>query len=306
MDENIAIALLGRCNDLNYGTQDHLDIVQRTISHLTEHINGQALEPSQLHSLISELLIYTVLIPVPIPGISGTPISRGVKYEGDDLKNYARTGRLSYISSTSGITPRLNRLNLEGVSMFYGCLGGNSNSIGVVLSECQAQVGDAFYLLYSRTKPTAPDRSDAINVAPVGIFDYQRRGVPLPWGLSTDYLQFYELLRANTHPEGFLAMQLCDAFLTDILRRPGSPAVYSITSAVAADCLRAPALDGFLYPSTKLDGHPNLALRPSVVDSKVRYETAMAVRVDRDLGYGIYATKILSQGIVRGDAIYWD
>jgi chloramphenicol 3-O-phosphotransferase len=125
-------------------------------------------------------------------------------------------------------------------------------------------------------------------------------------GLSNDYLQFYEALRANTHPEGFLAMQLCDAFLTDILRRPGSPTVYSITSAVAADCLRNPVLDGFLYPSTKLDGHPNLALRPSVVDDRVRYETAMAVRVERDLGYGIFATKVLSQGTVRGDTIDWD
>jgi hypothetical protein len=305
MDENLARGLLTKCQDLNSDSHNHLDAVAQIIRQLTAYAEGQALEPPQLHNLINKLLVYTVLIPVPIPGISGTPFSRGVRYEGDDVKNYAKTDRLSYIPSTSGVTPRLNRLNQEGVSMFYGCLGGNANSIGAVLSECQAQAGDTFYLLYSRTKPTASDRIDAINVVPIGVFDYLRRGISIPFGLSNEYLHIYEVLRANTHPEGFLAMQLCDAFLTDILRRPSSPSVYSLTSAVANNCLSAPELDGFLYPSTKLDGHPNLALRPSVVDKRVRHESAMAVRVEHNFGYGIYATKQLSQGTVRGDVIDW-
>ena len=305
MNANLFHFLLTKCQDLNSGTHNHLDTVTRILCQLTAYADGQLLEQCRLHSLINELLVYTVLVPVPIHGISGTQITRGVKYEGDDVKNYARTDRLSYISSTSGVTPRLNRLNPEGVSMFYGCLGSNANSIGAVLSECQAQAGDTFYLLYSRTKPTAPDRIDVINVASIGVFDYLRRGISIPFSVSEDFSQIYEFLRANTHPEGFLAMQLCDAFLTDILRRHGSPSVYSITSALAKNCLSAPVLDGFLYPSTKLDGHPNIALRPSVVDERVRFDAAMAVRVERNFGYGIYATKILTQGTVRGDAIEW-
>lgn len=307
MDANHARGLLTKCHQLNTSTGEHLNAVTAIVGELIAYADGvNSLDAAKLHAMTSELMAYTVLVPVPIPGMSGTAISRGVKYEGDSEANYAWTKRLSYIAEDSGITPPLNRFNPEGASMFYGCLGGNSNAIGAVLSECQARAGDIFYLLYSRTKTSTPESLDDINVVPIGVFDYLRRGVAIPFGLSNDYLQFYEALRLNTHPEGFLAMQLCDAFLCDILRRPGSPAVHSITAALATDCMQVPEIDGFLYPSTRLDGHPNLALKPSAVDGKLRHETAMSVRVERDLKYGMYVTKILCQGTVRDGVISWD
>jgi hypothetical protein len=146
----------------------------------------------------------------------------------------------------------------------------------------------------------------SLHVAPIGISDYFRRGVSSPFNLHESFREIYELYRNNTHPTAFLAMQLCDAFLTDVLSRQETPRLYDVTSEIGRECLRPEVLDGILYPSTKFEGFPNLAIKTDSVDRKIRYESAVSLKVEKDFRYGMYRTKTLRVGYVNGEHIQWD
>ncbi len=102
-----------------------------------------------------------------------------------------------------------------------------------------------------------------------------------------------------------LAMQLCDAFLTDVLKAEEYPRLYDVTSEIGEECLKPDLLDGILYPSTKFEGFPNVALKPRAVDRKLRFETTLSVRVEECYGYGMFKVSILNQGIVDAGTVIW-
>lgn len=309
MNDIIAQQITNKARELNESPSEHLAKVDQITHRLKDYISGKIeLSKEEIRNSIMELTIYTSLIPVSIPLAVGVTLSRAVKYEEDEGDSYDYVSRLSYIPQDSGITPKIGRINIEGESLFYACLNADANSIGTILSEARATEGDIFNLLQCRTKLEIPQShmDMSLHVAPIGISDYFRRGVPTPFNLHDSFREIYELYRNNTHPTAMLAMQLCDAFLTDVLSQPESPRLYDVTSEIGRECLKPKELDGILYPSTKFEGFPNLALKPDSVDKKIRPETAVSILVDRDFGYGMYQTKILRQGIIDNESINWD
>jgi hypothetical protein len=309
MNDLIAQQLINKAKELNESPSEHLAKADQITHRLRDYISGKiGLSMQEIQNDIAELTLYTSLIPVSIPLSSGAILSRAVKYEEEEGDSYSQVSRLSYISKDSGITPKIGRMNIEGESLFYACLNADANSVGTILSESRAAQGDIFNLLQCRTKLEAPkSQTDvSLHVVPIGISDYFRRGVPTPFNLHDSFREIYELYRNNTHPTAMLAMQLCDAFLTDVLSQPESPRLYDVTSEIGRECLKPEELDGILYPSTKFEGFPNLALKPTSVDKKIRPETSFSVSIDRNFGYGMYQTKMLRQGIVDGEVIIWD
>jgi hypothetical protein len=310
MNEQIAQGLLQKAAELNESPLDHITSVSEIISSLQNHIDGSAiLEKNAIETQVQNLTVYTYMVPVPIPLNSGVVCSRAVKYTEVDGNNcYPNVSRLSYIPLDSGIAPNLGRLNEQGVSLFYASLNADANSIGAILSEVRAKKNEIFNVLQCRTKLENPaNHFDlTLNVAPLGISDYFRRGVPAPFLLNKDFENIYVLLKNNTHPAAMLAMQLCDAFLSDVLKRSETKRLYEVTAAIGKECLKPNILDGILYPSTKFDGFPNIALKPTSVDKKLRCEYAASIKIIKEYGYGMYQTKILHRGAVANDEIVWD
>jgi hypothetical protein len=140
---------------------------------------------------------------------------------------------------------------------------------------------------------------------PLGIFDYFRRGVASPFLLNETYRKVYDLAMSKLHPDAKVATQLCDAFLTDMLKRPGSDRLYIVTSEFAKFCLAQDVIDGVIYPSTRLEGHPNLVLKPRSVDQKIDYQKAVSVRVLEVFGYGMCKLQELGTGALQGNVISW-
>ncbi|GAB5500790.1 MAG: hypothetical protein PsegKO_31010 [Pseudohongiellaceae bacterium] len=308
MNEGIQKGILDKTSELNENSQEHLDRVAKITKRLNEYISGvEFLTSSEIQRDIDELTGYTILAPVPIPLINGIAISRAVKYSEDTGCAYSDVQRLSYIPDNIGVEPSKGRLNQKGESIFYSCMNSDSNSLGTILSECRANECDIFNILQCKTKLNNPQNQygTSLSVVPVGINDYFRRGVSTPFNLNSTFREMYELIVKNTHPTAMLAMQLCDAFLTDVLSRNESERLYDVTAAIAAECLKPEVLDGILYPSTKFEGFPNLAIKPTSVDNKLRYESALSIKVNRSFGYGMYQTTTLRQGLVNGREILW-
>ncbi|TXH87391.1 MAG: hypothetical protein E6Q78_14565 [Rhodoferax sp.] len=309
MDQELVKALDVRCAELNTRPAMHLDRVFSVIRRLEEHLQGNRLPDGLAAQLIGELTYYVVLIPIPIPLGQRIKFSRAVRYEESTGITYEALSRLSYIPIGGPITAKLGRLNKVGESKFYACKDDHANSIGAVLSEARARPGEIFNILISETIPPEKVKEPTDNeliITPLGIFDYYRRGVPDPFGLHPAHRKSYEYLVKNSHPEGMLAMQLVDAFISDILKRQETEGLYTLTSVLAAEIDAIPIIDGILYPSTQFDSFPNVALNPSAVDKKLQHTSAIAVRVLERYGYGIFKTEQIAKGTVTNGLLTWE
>lgn len=309
MHSKFVEALDRKCAELSTRPELHLERVFSVIRRLEEHFQGNRISEALTAQLIGELTRYVVVIPVLIPLSEKIKFSRAVRYEESVGVTYDAVSRLSYIPIGGPVSVKLGRLNKAGESMFYACKDDTTNSIGAVLSEARARPGEIFNILISETNPpeeiTKPEDNDLI-ISPLGIFDYYRRGVPDPFGLHADHRECYEYLCKHVHPEGMLAMQLVDAFIADILKRKEAEGLYTVTSAFFTEIGGVPILDGILYPSTKFDSFPNIALKPSAVDKKLQHKRAMSVRVLERYGYGIFKTEQLARGTITDGQLFWE
>lgn len=294
---------------LNKNPTGELNEIRLVISELLSHIDRKSsIERSKLHSLVERLSNFTVFVPIPVPLDSQTLFSRGVKYKESDGGNcYQTVSRLSYIPNSSPIKVQLGRLNPEGVAMFYASLNGDANSIGAVLSECSASSGDIFNVLISSTnaKTELKQPFNNLYLLPLGIFDYLRRGVPAPFLINGLYQKIYQLMRNLLLPEAMIATQLCDAFITDILKRPSGIELYEVTSLLGDYCNQIDAVDGIIFPSTKLNDHPNVAIKPKSVDTKLLYKETLSLQVKENFGYGMYSYSPIATGALTSDKITW-
>ena len=299
-------AILCKAGELNRNPSGHLAIAQEIVGELRAHIDGIGkIEEAGIESRISKLTACTLGIPVSIPLSSSTLFARGVKYlENDGDAFYKKTSRLSYIPSEDAHKVRQGRLNKAGEPIFYACLEARNDSVATVLAEIDANKGDIVNLLYSVTQDNQPG---ALHIMPVGIMDYFRRGIPLPFNLHPVFKEIYELFRELSHPTAMEAIHLCDEFMNSILTAKANEesCLYDLTSVLAKDFLAASQLDGILYQSTKSAKFPNVALRPSAVDKKLRYAGASAYRIIDRLEEAQFTLQCLGNGIIEGDRIVW-
>lgn len=201
---------------------------------------------------------------------------------------------------------RKGRLNAQGESRFYGCIDESSNSFGTALSEVDCNTGDHACILISKTKKK-------LQLTPIGIFDFIRREGSPPWGLSNHYQEIYEELRKHLKPQSMISMQLCDAFLSHTLKMPVSEEennLYEVTIAIAKVILNDTELqmiDGIIYPSSKFERFPNIVLKKESVDTKLTYQSTVAVQVIQNYGYGIFRTQPTHRGTIDSqNNIQWE
>jgi hypothetical protein len=294
---------------LNTRPSQHLDNVWRIVSALQAHWREETvLEPEKVRSLVGELTCYTLQMPIPIPLNEKRILARAVRVEPKVGIGYSEVSRLSYIPIEGKKVPAIGRMNRVGQSMFYACLGADANSMGAILSEARACPGEVFNILFSEAvsvEQKLHPYDDALHVTPIGMFDYIRRGVPHPFRLHDEYVNTYNSLRAAICVEGMLALQLTDAFITEALKHKETGQLYSITSEIAADCLTPEVVDGVIYPSTQFDGFPDVAIKPSSVDRKLKHHSVVSIKVLGSYGFGIFKTQAIGQGLIQGEQILW-
>ena len=226
---------------------------------------------------------------------------RAVEYEEGEGYAYNDVQRISYIASPKIDFPKQGRINKNGSPLFYGCISHNSNSRGTVLSECNAAEGSTINILEGRVTS-----EESLQLMPIGINDHFRRGEPTPSYIHQSFKGIYDCINENAHPTARMAILLCDAFLNDVVSRQEHDNLYDITSQIGEEFLRPGAVDGVLYSSTKFVGYPSVAIKPTSIDKKVTFEKAFSIAVHEDIGYGMYSTCELKDGVVEGEKIKWE
>jgi len=103
----------------------------------------------------------------------------------------------------------------------------------------------------------------------------------------------------------FLAYVLCDAFLSDILRRKESGNLYKVTSRLFSIYTADPEVDGIIYTSVKSEGDPVVALKTESVDTKLRHVSCDSYRILHDYRYAKYEAFHTYCGSINNNAIIW-
>lgn len=308
LHKDIVEATIKKISDLNKNPEKERDIVFNIISTLNSFIyKDKELSDEEIQKLIDELTFYTTLMSIPLP--SGTSISRAVKYtyEGEPCHN--EISRLSYIPESKIELAELGRMNKIREPIFYGCLDTNPNSIGTALSEVNAQKNEKVNVLFSKT-------ISVLQLIPIGVFDYFRRGIDHPFKIHNNYKEMYNLYKENTHPDAMIALHLCDAFLYQVLKEDikelkeeakekTKKKLYRVTSQIAKECLKYPA-DGLIYSSVQFEDHPNVVINPQSIDTKVVHKEVISLEVIEDYGYGIYQIKKTHHAYIKDNIINWE
>lgn len=294
---------------LNENSQEKLRNVKSLIDALNLHIEKGNLSLDEIKKYVEELTLFCFLAPIDVSLSESRRVVRAVKFEGSDDIGHKNLSRLSYIPKNTKVIPQLGRLNRQGNSMYYACWGYHPNSVGGVLSEVKACPGDVFNLLISKTvvAPETKNKFDELLLmVPIGLSDYLRRGISHPFAkIDLGWNKVYAALVNATCPEGMLSLQLADAFMLDVLSRKNHDRLYDVTSALSAEILSTPHVDGAIYPSTQFEGFPSVALKPATIDKKFKHEKVVSIRVLEEYGYGIYKTEKLGDGTINEGDIEW-
>ena len=254
---------------------------------------------------VKYLLIYLVgffTITLDIPIDKGMKILRARKF--DEIEKepcFEEVSKLSYKPKDSNI--KIGRLNKENESIYYGCIYFKDDAgINVAFSEVNALKLERINILKSKT-------IQDINLRYIGIFDYIRRQAGRPWFISPEtysvFKKVYEYEEKTFDPYIFMAFQLCDAFLLDILRRKESNKLYIVTSILASLFLDDKNVDAILYTSVKAEGNPVIAIKTTSIDDKIEHKSAISFEIQESYGYAIYKAKPLYKGQINGEKIAW-
>ena len=308
---------LSKVREINKSPESYYNEVYSITNELDQHIKGvKELTNEEIISLVERLTCFTILFGFEIP--VETPFLRAVEFDENQPKSFNSVSRLSYIPIGSEIEPKLGRMNVKKQSLFYATIGSNKKSYDTVLSEVRAKEGKKYIILESIVK------DNGLIVIPIGVNDYFRRGVPHPFKLNKNFEEAYELIKKHIHPLGLMALNLCDAFLTNVLKKnepfskedkPSSKKdelllnkntkrLYEVTSAISQECFKS-GINGIIYPSTKFEGYPNIVLTPNAVDTKIIHKDAYLVMVRKGNKFGIYETELKNIGKIDQRLVIW-
>jgi hypothetical protein len=98
---------------------------------------------------------------------------------------------------------------------------------------------------------------------------------------------------------------LCDAFLSDILRRKKSGNLYNVTSRLFPIFTENPEIDGIVYTSVKSEGDPVIALKTNSVDTKINHISCDSYRIINDYGYAKYHAIHTHCGSINNNSVKW-
>lgn len=234
-------------------------------------------------------------------------LRRARKYEEQDTQapNYCftKTDELSVIPDDKKDIVGIGRLNKEKQPIYYGCFSDKYfNNYNVVFSEINAIDLDYVNCLDSIT-------TGYLEVIHIGIFDLLMRGQKLPHWIDSYNLRILKLFKkcCETNNKKYLleSHQLCSAFFADIISRKDHKNLYKVTSTLANIIFENEHVDAIIYESVQVKGAPVIAIRPEALAQKVKHEKVASLRVEANLGYGIYYTEEINKGQVQGKQLCW-
>ena len=175
-----------------------------------------------------------------------------------------------------------------------------SLSEDTALAEVGAQVGN-YYVI------STFDISLDIRLVPIGEFDYYRRTNKTYLGETSS--EVYEKL---IEEGDWIDTGVIDAFFADeFIQRAMTNTDYYITSSFSDllfNELEKP-IDALVYPSVAFRGGINFAVTPDAYNSKMvlNEKKTRIVRIDNNLGYGIYEYSIIDKlkSVVDEGVLEW-
>lgn len=279
--------------------EDHLDFVSNIIKDLNDFIDKKKnFTEVDIESMLANLVQYRVVLDIPLP--KDTLLLRGVRIaDGLSFPKNVNLDRISYIPKDKTHLASLGRCNKKGFPMYYACVANSIRDVNAPFSEINAKDNEHINILISNT-------SQNLNVRFVGLYDYYQRGTKPPFevhGFFEEVHQYY----IDTHDKALLlAIELCDSFFCDILRRKGNDRVYEVTSILSYLYISGKEVDGLIYPSVETEGFPNVVIRPSSVDDKILHKEVKIFLIKKDYGYSKYhAVEFNTIGKINGNDISW-
>ena len=224
LSEDIKRLIDQKAADLN-PQEDVAAYIANKIIILNDYIEQKIdLSEQQIDSILSEIVgFFTTSLHIPLN--EDTKILRARSYKVNRQETYV--SELSYITQRFSDKVILGRLNREKQPVYYGCIYfGDTGGVNVAFAESNAVVGDTVNILRLTAKVE-------INVYYVGIYDHVHRQSK-PRFISKEifdyFIEVFEYQERHYSNSAFLAHLLCDAFLSDILRRKESGNLYKVTS----------------------------------------------------------------------------
>lgn len=299
MNQDIIDKINRKAEDLNPNVDLAGDVAKK-ISILNDFIEERReLTIQQIDDILSYLVgFFTTSLDIPLE--KGTKLLRALTYNIDHQET--DVSKLSYIPSELRDIATLGRLNQARQPVYYGCIYfGEKGDVNVAFSESGAKENDTVNVLRSRI-------TSEVNVYFVGIFDYiHRDNKPrfMPQEMYDTFKKTYEYQEIKYTESVFLAHVLCDAFLSDILRRRDSGNLYKVTSALFPIYSDSQEIDGIIYTSVKSEGDPILAIKTESVDNKLEHEFCDSYLINNDYGYAKYKATNTHRGSISGEIITW-
>lgn len=191
------------------------------------------------------------------------------------------------------------RCNTKENSAYYAAL-----NIETALLECNAEEGNLYQVL-----EMSPKEGAQLDTVIVGWLDYFRRHNSPPHLLTALHDNQANAARELTEqqtPETATNLVLFDAFIADQFRKiVSSNKGYRATALYSSLMLESGRFEQILYPSVANFGGWNVAIRPDLVTERLEIASVQLIRVDQDLGYGMYDCTVVGRGALSGSEITW-
>lgn len=196
---------------------------------------------------------------------------------------------------------RYGRCTTKENSAYYAAL-----NIETALLESNAEEGKLYQIL-----ELLPQKDIQLDTVIVGWLDYLRRHKsppPLLTGLRGNQARAARELIEREAPEEATKQILFDAFIADQFRKivpDDNDEEYRTTALYSSLLLESNKFEQILYPSVANFGGWNVAIRPDLVTERLEISSVQLIRVDKDLGYGMYDCTVVGHGALSGSEITW-
>ncbi len=219
----------------------------------------------------------------------------------DNLKD------MLYVPESKKSIIEVGRFNKKEESIYYASIFLKENENEEYFFETAISEIDGIELDYINILDSKPTK--CLNVVYIGVFDQLARNKQLPKWIDKYYYKTYLQFKKKCLEKGnrclFESYLLSNAFFADITQRNGSERLYRVTSVISSLLLND-EVDAIVYESVKIKNSPNIAIKPKVVDNSVEHKEVCSIRINENLGYGIYYIKSINKGIIDNHNLIWN
>ena len=209
--------------------------------------------------------------------------------------------------SKKSIIP-LGRFNKKEESIYYASIFFKEDENEECFFETAISEINGIELDYINILDSIPTKH--LEVVYIGVFDQLARDKQLPKWIDKyyyeTYLQFKEKCLEKDNRYLFESYLLSNAFFADITQRNGCDRLYEVTSIISSILLAYDNVDAIVYESVKVKNSPAIAIKPKIVDSCLVHKEVCSIRINENLGYGIYYIKSINKGIIDNHNLIWN